>query len=215
MSARVTAVLLGASAALVAGARWAAATRATPAEKRRRLPGDELVPEPMWQATRATTIDAPPEKVWPWLVQMGFPTHRAGWYTPYWLDRLVFGIRVHSADRIVPEFQQLQVGERVLDSEDGNAYFVAAVVDAPHALVLHSHTHPLPLYRDTNFTWAFMAESQAGGTRLFMRARVTYTPIGPARLVQALIGIGFGAGDVVQGGGMLNGIKARTERARS
>lgn len=56
----------------------------------------------MWQSTRAITIAAAGEQVWPWLVQMGFPSHRAGWYTPHWLDRLTFGIKQHSADRIVP-----------------------------------------------------------------------------------------------------------------
>ena len=104
MSARVSAVLLGASAALVAGARWAAMTRATPAEKQRRLPGDELVPEPMWQATRATTIGAPPEAVWPWLVQMG--QGRGGFYSYDWVENLG-GLDIHSADEIIPELQTL------------------------------------------------------------------------------------------------------------
>jgi hypothetical protein len=77
----------------------------------------------MWDATRATTIDAAPQALWLWLVQMGFPTHRAGWYTPFWLDRALFGIRAHSSDRILPELQQLAVGDRVLDSQRGNSYF--------------------------------------------------------------------------------------------
>jgi hypothetical protein len=166
----------------------------------------------MWQATRAVTIDVPPNAVWPWLVQMGFPTHRAGWYTPYWLDRLVFGIRARSATQLVRRFQDLKVGDRVLDSERGDSYFVAARVDAPDALVLHSHTHPLPFYRDTNFSWAFVSQPQGTGTRLLMRARITYTPVGPASLVQAMIAVGFGIGDVLQAGGMLLGIKQRAER---
>ena len=53
-------------------------TGATPEESKRPLPGDELVPKPVWQETRAITIDAPPQEVWPWLVQMG--GGRAGWY---------------------------------------------------------------------------------------------------------------------------------------
>ena len=68
------------------------------------LPGDELVTHPMWESTRAITIDAPVEEVWPWIVQMGFPTHRAGWYTPYVLDRLTFGIRERSAEDCGPSF---------------------------------------------------------------------------------------------------------------
>ena len=46
----------------------------------------------------------------------GVPSHRAGWYTPHWLDRLTFGIKQQSADRIVPELQQLEVGDHVPDS---------------------------------------------------------------------------------------------------
>ncbi len=67
---------------LAAFERWTRQTRATSEEKRKRLPGDELVARPMWQATRAISIQAPRDAVWPWLVQMGYPTHRAGWYIP-------------------------------------------------------------------------------------------------------------------------------------
>jgi hypothetical protein len=211
----MTAARITAGALAVAGAaadRWAARTRATHAEARQPLRGDELVPDPMWQATRAVTINVPPDAVWPWLVQMGYPTHRAGWYTPYWLDRLVFGIRVHSATKLLQQFQDLEVGDLVLDGERGNSYFVAARVDAPDALVLHSHTHPLPVYRDTNFSWAFVSQPHGDGTRLLMRARITYTPSGPAPLVHAMIAVGFGAGDLLQAGSMLLGIKQRAER---
>lgn len=169
------------------------------------------MPAPDWQATRGVTLRVPPEVVWPWLVQMGFPTHRAGWYTPFWLDRLIFGIRVRSADRIVPEFQSLAVGDVVSDSELGNSYFVAARVDPPDALVLHSHTHPLPLYRDTNFSWAFVCHRRGAGTRLLMRARIAYTPVWPAPLVRACVAVGFGLGDVLQAGAMLQGIRRRAE----
>ena len=100
--ARAAATVLGVAAC--AGVdRWTRGTRATRAEKQRPLPGDGLVVDPMWQATRATTICAPRDTVWPWLVQMGYPTHRAGWYIPYWMDRLLFGIRARSANEIVRE----------------------------------------------------------------------------------------------------------------
>jgi hypothetical protein len=93
--------------------------------------------------------------------------------------------------------------------------FTAAVVEPPHVPVLHSHTHPLPLYRDTNFTWAFVAEERAGATRLIIRARIAYTPVWPATIVKALLLVGFGIGDAIQAGGMLNGIRTRAERAAS
>lgn len=169
----------------------------------------------MWQATRAITIRAPREEVWPWLVQMGFPTHRAGWYTPYWLDRLLFGITAHSADAIVPELQNLAVGDRVPDSESGVSFFTVARIDPARALVLHSTTHPLPAYKDVSFAWAFVLEDAGADTRLLMRARVSYAPVWPAALVRLLMLVGFGVGDFVQAGGMLGGIKQRAERLAS
>lgn len=214
MTTRVTsciALVTGAGAAGGIGA-WGRRSRATSAEKRRSLPGDELVPEPMWQATRAITIHAPCSDVWPWLVQMGYPTHRGGWYTPRWLDRLIFGITARSADTIVEELQNLAVGDRALDSETGVSFFTVARLDPDRALVLYSTTHPLPAYTNVSFAWAFVLEDTGADTRLIMRARVSYTPVWPAALVALLIRVGFGIGDFVQAGGMLGGIKRRAGR---
>jgi hypothetical protein len=72
----------------------------------------------MWASTRGTTIAASVTEVWPWIVQMGFPAHRAGWYTPYLLDRLTFGIREHSTEEVRPELQHVEVGDRIPDSLD-------------------------------------------------------------------------------------------------
>jgi hypothetical protein len=95
---------------------------ATSEEVRPRLPGDELVPAPMWDSTRAITVSVPPGSVWPWVVQMGYPAYRAGWYTPYWLDRLQWGIRERSADRVRPELQNVMVGDRIPDSPDFSVF---------------------------------------------------------------------------------------------
>jgi hypothetical protein len=95
-------------AAFGAGATWAylAAVRpwhlswgATAEEARRPMPGDDEVPRAALDATRAVTIAAPPEAVWPWLVQMG--QGRGGFYTYAWLENLG-GMDIHNADRIVP-----------------------------------------------------------------------------------------------------------------
>lgn len=79
------------------------------------LPGDDLVPNPRMQSTRAISIDAPPERVWPWIVQMGI--ERAGFYTHDGVERLMFRARYvegkHSATRIHPELQDLKVGDLV------------------------------------------------------------------------------------------------------
>jgi hypothetical protein len=67
--------------------------------------GDELVPKASFNATRAVTIDAPPERVWPWIVQMGY--RRAGFYTYALLDNAGYD----SADRVLPEYQHPKVGD--------------------------------------------------------------------------------------------------------
>lgn len=174
------------------------------------LPGDEQVRDPMWQSTRAITIDAPPEEIWPWIVQMGFPSHRAGWYTPHWLDRLTFGIRESSADEIRPDLQRLEVGDRVPDSDDWSVYFTVVTVDPPHALVLHSTRHVIKPIRTIDFSWAFVLREAPGRkTRLFIRARTNYTPRWAFLFTELVIG----PGDYVNAGGMLRGIKSRVERA--
>ena len=88
---------------------------ATPDEVARPLPGDELLASPDIVATRAIEIDAPASAVWPWLLQMG--PGRAGAYTYDWIENL-FGLNMHSADRIVPEWQQLEVGNVLRSRED-------------------------------------------------------------------------------------------------
>ena len=64
------------------------------------LPGDGLVEDAQIVATHAVTLAAPPEEVWPWLLQVGW--HRAGWYTARWVDQLLFPDNSPSAERIVP-----------------------------------------------------------------------------------------------------------------
>lgn len=91
--------------------RWGA----TDQEVERALPGDELESPYGYRtiSTRAVTINAPREEVWPWLVQMG--SGRAGFYTHEWVERLLFITYAdgHSATRIHPEWQELHVGDRV------------------------------------------------------------------------------------------------------
>ena len=76
---------------------------ATAEEAAGRLPGDELLEDADGVATRAITIDAPAAAVWPWIAQMG-PSPRGGAYTYDWIENLL-GLNMHSADRVLPEFQ--------------------------------------------------------------------------------------------------------------
>lgn len=90
------------------------------------LPGDELLTDVAIQTTRATTVKAGPEAIWPWLVQMG-PKPRAGVYTYDWLERLL-GVDVENSDRILPEYQHLEAGQFFpLNARSGNGLTVREV----------------------------------------------------------------------------------------
>lgn len=105
---------------------------ATQGEAARVYPGDELVPDADGMSTMATTLPAPPERVWPWLVQMG--GDRGGWYSWDRLDH--FG--EPSADRVVPAWQSLREGARLLATRDGRAWFTVARLEPNRTLVLRS-----------------------------------------------------------------------------
>jgi hypothetical protein len=83
---------------------------ATDEELAATFPGDEFAPAPEVDATHAITIDAAPEEVWPWIVQIG--ADRAGFYSYSWIENLV-GCGLRNAEGIVPEWQDLQVGDSV------------------------------------------------------------------------------------------------------
>ena len=121
------------------GRRWGA----TDAEVYRPLPSDTLVPHPMVESTHATTIHAAAEEVWPWLAQAGY--HRGGWYTEArwyaWLERTLWHTTSPSVDRILPEFQQLAVGDIVPDGPPGTATFTVAELEPNRLLALYSTSH--------------------------------------------------------------------------
>src|ERR1700676_4202375 len=96
--------------------RWGA----TDEEVARAMPGDEIQPQPIFNATRAVTIDARPAQIWPWLLQIGY--RRAGWYGYDWIDK--YGIP--SAPHIIPQLQHLKVGDD-LPILKGDTYKVVAV----------------------------------------------------------------------------------------
>ena len=81
----------------------------TPADFARTMPGDGIIANPTHSAMDAVTINAPPDDIWPWLVQIGY--QRGGLYSYDWLDRLFGFLDRPSANRILPEFQHLAVGD--------------------------------------------------------------------------------------------------------
>lgn len=87
--------------------RWGA----TDEEVGREMEGDELVPAPESTVTRAITINADPEQIFPWLVQMG--EGRGGLYSYDWLDRMFGYLSSNSSEKILPEFQSLKSGDKI------------------------------------------------------------------------------------------------------
>ncbi len=111
--------------------RWRRSWGIDPSEATRSLAGDAVVPNPVASETRGITIDASPDQIWPWLVQMGFG--KAGWYS---YDRL--DMRGRSADGIVDAWQALKVGDIVPTHPGGG--FEVVEIDPGRALVLRSDT---------------------------------------------------------------------------
>jgi hypothetical protein len=152
---------------------------ATADEAIARLPGDELLEEPDGVATRAITIGASASAVWPWLAQMG-PSPRGGAYTYDWIENLL-GLDMHSADRILPEFQHPQVGDEL--GYGGNRMRLE-IVEPERVLASRS--------TDGNWVWTFVLEERDGRTRLLsrnrfrlprLRDRIGMLPMEPASLV--------------------------------
>jgi hypothetical protein len=120
--------------------RWAT----TDEEFARVMPGDALIADPTDMSMLAVTVNAPPENIWPWLVQIGY--QRGGLYSYDWLDRLFGFLDRPSATRILPEFQHLAVGDKVPWGRSGTELTVA-LVEPLRALALS--------YEEQGFTWVW------------------------------------------------------------
>lgn len=181
---------------------WQRTWGATRTEARRPLPGDALAPRADYETTRAITIDAPAHAIWPWLVQLG--QGRGGFYSYDWLENL-FGLDIHSADRVVPEWQEVELGDLVRmappDQFDGVARMDVALIESDRALVLRS---PEEAPDDQAASWAFVLDPvDDATTRLIVRTRMMTTPamrvlLDPAHFIMERK--------------MLHGIKQRAER---
>jgi hypothetical protein len=142
--------------------RWYRHWGASEAETRRAMPGDAEVPIPTYETTLAVTVDAPPADIWPWLAQMGY--RRGGLYSYDWLDRGFGFLDAPSAERILPQFQRLEVGD-VIPVGRGNGFPVKAI-EPFHTLVLGGETDGF------RWTWQFgLYPVDDARTRLVSRNR--------------------------------------------
>jgi hypothetical protein len=164
-------------------------------------PGDDLLSDANVTATRAITIRRSPDVVWPWIAQLG--QGRGGFYSYDYLENLL-GFDIHSADRLVPEWQQIEVGDEVRLA--AKAGLNVAIVEPGRALVLQGS---LPIARRPPFdsTWAFILHVQPDGTtRLLSRERYGYKRWWASFVVEPTQAISF-----VMSRKMLLGIRDRAE----
>jgi len=170
---------------------------ATAQEVNRTMPGDELLRDAGIVATRAVSIDAPPSAVWPWLVQMG--SGRGGAYTYDWIENL-FGLGMHSAEHVLPEFQAIEVGDS-FPLGPGRPPMHVELLDPERTLVFR--------FDDGTWIWSFGLYPAGSGTRLVSRNRIATAGASlPARITQTLV---MEPGSLVMERRMLRGIKRRAE----
>jgi hypothetical protein len=172
---------------------WALRWGATDEEVKRAMVGDHFVANPTFNATRAVTIKARPSDIWPWIVQIGYK--KAGFYSYDILDN----DGIPSAERIIPEYQDLKVGD-LIPLTKSSYVKVAALEPNEHLL--------LTFENETKATWAWgLYKKDAQHTRLITRLRVTHENIATRFLWDAF--------EIVMMRKCLLGIKRRAESAKS
>jgi hypothetical protein len=174
--------------------RWGA----TEEEIAAALPGDELIPEPASFVNRAVTIQAAPEEIYPWIVQLG--AGKGGYYSYSWLETNLLRCPIVNADRIHPEWQDLKVGDEVkmCPNEFGPPPYTVALVEPNRAIVLGHQ-------EDGRWVevWQFILEPQPdGSSRLITRSR---------SLMSGGFWTAIHPGIFIMERGMLLGIKERAE----
>jgi hypothetical protein len=177
---------------------------ATGQEAGESLPGDDLITGPDLTATRAITVGAPAGQVWPWIAQLG--QGRGGFYSYDFLENLA-GCDIHSADQIVTEWQDVEVGDQIMLAPQ--AALAVAELERGRSLVLRGGVPMGNTPPPYDFTWAFaLREELSGATRLLVRERYAYTRPWARLLVEPVEAVSF-----VMTQKMLRGIRDRAERS--
>jgi len=195
----------------------------TDEEKNRMHPGDNLLgSEPnRLRGTLAVTVSAPPEKVWPYIAQLG--QRRAGFYSFGWLERL-FSFHIYNEYRIVDEWQPVEPGNYIFYHQCGIGSEVKEVVPGHYMATLSDSRNPSgyqyamalvpPLFvKEFAWSWSFILEDLGEGrTRFFTRCDAVFTPFDGFR--RALVSFFLGIPSFVMCKGMLRTIKACAEGRR-
>jgi hypothetical protein len=183
--------------------RWGA----RPDEPDTSLPGEDIIPNPIWQYTHAISINASPEAVWPWIAQLG--QGRGGFYSFELLENL-FGCRMTNTDVILPDLQMISVGDPIRLHPTSPPMHVA-VVEPGQSLVLRGAPAEGPS-AETDNLWAFHVVADGPGrTRLVERGMTIHGTSLADRLFfspHLMEPISF-----VMSREMLLGIKERAEKA--
>ena len=178
--------------------RWGA----SPDEAAASLPGDGLVPTPRIRYTRAISIDAAPDEIYPWIVQIG--AERGGWYSYEWFETNILRCEISNADRIDERWQNLQVGDRVrmCPGASGPPPYEVALLESDRAMIL-GHKEKGEWIE----VWQFVLLPQSdGSTRLILRSR---------NAAQGWFWDAMRPGEFIMARGMLLGIKERSEESIS
>jgi hypothetical protein len=162
------------------------------------MPGDRFVTLPSYETTLCVTINTTPEAIWPWLLQMGY--QRGGLYSYDWLDRLFGYLDAPSADRILPQWQQLAVGDEIpIGRGDG---FPVKAIEPYRSLVLGGYRE------DVEWSWELtLVPLGMERTRLISRNRAWI----PRRLGSRLMMLFIEPAAFLMTRKMLLGIKRRAE----
>ncbi len=178
---------------------WHVRWGATDEEVHQPMPGDDEVPHSLMTGTRAVTIRARPEEIWPWLVQIG--TGRAGWYSFDWIENQM-GLNVKSAKEILPELQHLAVGDSIpLGPGIG---IPVKTIEPSHFLLLVGHD---PAFGDISWVFALDPLDETH-TRLVSRSRVRW-PLNRGGIFWLIV---TDPGSFIMMRQMLLGIKQRVEQ---
>lgn len=178
--------------------RWMSNWGTTPSDLTRVMAGDSFLVDPTYSGTMAVSVNATPEDIWPWLVQIGY--QRGGLYSYDWLDRLFGYLDRPSATRILPEFQHVAVGDEIpLGRGPG---WPVAVIQPGRALVLDMRNMGA-----FDWVWQFgLYAVDERRTRLVSRSCIRTRPAWARLLTYVIEPAGF-----LMTRRMLLGIKQRAE----